>query len=97
VIFALIEAADEDILVDAPTPHPIGIAHCRPAVDPSGVGILHSLSGTITAVISAINGDANTYFYRELAAQKVDDPGSAIRTASPRNYCPSSWHRPIQY
>ena len=34
------------------------------------IGILHSLSGTITAVISTINGDANTYFYRELAAQK---------------------------
>ena len=33
----------------------------------------------------------------KIAAQKVDDPGSAIRTASPRNYCPSSWHRPVQY
>ena len=28
--------------------------------------------GKKTAVISTINGDANTYFYRELAAQKVD-------------------------
>jgi adenylate cyclase len=39
VIFELIEAADEDILVDAPTPHRIGIAHCGPAVDPSGVRV----------------------------------------------------------
>ena len=28
--------------------------------------------GKKTAVISTINGDANTYFYKELAAQKVD-------------------------
>ena len=28
--------------------------------------------GKKTAVISTINGDANTYFYRELAAQQVD-------------------------
>lgn len=28
--------------------------------------------GKKTAVISTVNGDANTYFYRELAAQKVD-------------------------
>ncbi len=28
--------------------------------------------GNKTAVISTINGDANTYFYRELAAQEVD-------------------------
>ena len=76
VIFELIEAADEDILVDARTSYRIGIAHCGPAVDPSGVRV---------------------NFYRELATQKVDNPGSAIRTASPRNYCPSSWHRPVQY
>ena len=30
--------------------------------------------GKKTAVISTVNGDANTYFYKELAAQKVD-PG----------------------
>ena len=30
------------------------------------------LEGKKTAVISTINGDANTYFYRELAAQHVD-------------------------
>ena len=30
------------------------------------------LEGKKTAVISTINGDANTYFYRELAAQPVD-------------------------
>jgi urea transport system substrate-binding protein len=30
------------------------------------------LEGKKTAVISTINGDANTYFYKELAAQKVD-------------------------
>jgi urea transport system substrate-binding protein len=30
------------------------------------------LQGKKTAVISTINGDANTYFYRELAAQHVD-------------------------
>lgn len=30
------------------------------------------LEGTKTAVISTINGDANTYFYREIAAQHVD-------------------------
>jgi urea transport system substrate-binding protein len=29
-------------------------------------------AGRKTAVISTINGDANTHFYRELAAQKVD-------------------------
>jgi urea transport system substrate-binding protein len=29
-------------------------------------------AGKKTAVISTINGDANTYFYKELAAQKVD-------------------------
>ena len=28
--------------------------------------------GKKTAVISTVNGDANTYFYRELAAQQVD-------------------------
>ena len=28
--------------------------------------------GKKTAVISTVNGDANTYFYKELAAQKVD-------------------------
>jgi urea transport system substrate-binding protein len=31
-----------------------------------------ALEGKKTAVISTINGDANTYFYRELAAQHVD-------------------------
>jgi len=31
-----------------------------------------NLVGKKTAVISTINGDANTYFYRELAAQHVD-------------------------
>jgi len=30
------------------------------------------LEGKKTAVISTINGDANTYFYRELAAQHID-------------------------
>ena len=29
-------------------------------------------AGKKTAVISTVNGDANTYFYKELAAQKVD-------------------------
>jgi urea transport system substrate-binding protein len=29
-------------------------------------------AGGETAVISTVNGDANTYFYKELAAQKVD-------------------------
>jgi urea transport system substrate-binding protein len=29
-------------------------------------------AGRKTAVISTVNGDANTYFYRELAAQRVD-------------------------
>jgi urea transport system substrate-binding protein len=29
-------------------------------------------AGKKTAVISTINGDANTYFYRELVAQKVE-------------------------
>ena len=29
-------------------------------------------AGKKTAVISTINGDANTYFYQELAAQEVD-------------------------
>src|ERR1700726_4349014 len=31
-----------------------------------------ALEGKKTAVISTVNGDANTYFYKELAAQKVD-------------------------
>jgi hypothetical protein len=39
VIFELIEAADEDILVDALTPHQIRIALDGPAVDPSRVRV----------------------------------------------------------
>jgi class 3 adenylate cyclase len=39
VIFELIGAADEDILVDAPSPHQVGIAPDEPAVDPSRVRI----------------------------------------------------------
>jgi urea transport system substrate-binding protein len=38
--------------------------------------------GKKTAVISTVNGDANTYFYRELADQKVDPAGIPIMAFS---------------
>ncbi len=38
--------------------------------------------GKKTAVISTINGDANTYFYRELAAQKVDPTAIPVMALS---------------
>jgi len=40
------------------------------------------LEGKKTAVISTINGDANTYFYRELAAQHVDANAIAVMAFS---------------
>jgi len=57
--------------------------------------------GKKTAVISTINGDANTYFYRELAAQHVDADAipvmafsSACANCSPRALSPSGTSRP---
>ena len=41
-----------------------------------------ALEGKKTAVISTINGDANTYFYRELAAQHVDANAIAVMAFS---------------
>ena len=38
--------------------------------------------GKKTAVISTINGDANTYFYRELVAQKVDANATPVMAFS---------------
>ena len=39
-------------------------------------------AGKKTAVISTINGDANTHFYKELAAQKVDAAGIPVMAFS---------------